>query len=262
LRRGFRWAPDSKSIAFWQIDQSGVRVVNLINNTDHLYPQLVPIPYPKAGEQNPACRIGVVSVDVGGSGENGGGGGAGEEDDRKSASTSALAGVALSPSSPPKITWIHLPGDPRNHYIASLDWIPGSKELVFQRLNRLQNTVHVIVAEPATGNIRVAFTGESFVGLVGFCIIMHVQFYLDWYDFGCVLLCCHSKLLLIAFCFTHEPHKIATRHGLTCKVPRGTERNPPAFASCKRGSDFFGSAKEMDGDNCSSSIVNPERARR
>ena len=47
LRQGFRWAPDSKSIAFWQMDQSGVRVVNLINNTDHLYPQLIPIPYPK-----------------------------------------------------------------------------------------------------------------------------------------------------------------------------------------------------------------------
>lgn len=26
LRKGFRWAPDSKSIAFWQMDQSGVRV--------------------------------------------------------------------------------------------------------------------------------------------------------------------------------------------------------------------------------------------
>ena len=62
LRKGFRWAPDSKSIAFWQLDQSGVRVVNLINNTDHLYPQLLPIPYPKAGEQNPSCRIGVVAV--------------------------------------------------------------------------------------------------------------------------------------------------------------------------------------------------------
>jgi hypothetical protein len=62
LRRGFRWSPDSKSIAFWQIHQEGVRVVNLINNTDHLYPQLIPIPYPKAGEQNASCRIGVVPV--------------------------------------------------------------------------------------------------------------------------------------------------------------------------------------------------------
>ena len=141
LRKGFRWSPDSKSIAFWQIDQSAVRVVNLINNTDHLYPQCVPIPYPKAGEQNPGVRIGVVSV----------------VQDNENEGGSSTGGRA----SKPKIHWINLPGDPSNHYIASLDWILNSKELVFQRLNRLQNTVHVIVAEVGTGNIRVAFTGMS-----------------------------------------------------------------------------------------------------
>eukprot|EP00984_Skeletonema_dohrnii_P032196 scaffold25817_cov116-Skeletonema_dohrnii-CCMP3373.AAC.1 len=135
LRKGFRWSPDSKSIAFWQMDQSGVRVVNLINNTDHLYPQLVPIPYPKAGEQNPACRIGVVAVDKVGSNDV------------------TMNGV----STPPPITWINVPGDARNQYIASLDWIPGTNELVLQRLNRLQNTVNVIIAEPSSGAIRSAF---------------------------------------------------------------------------------------------------------
>ncbi|KAL7442549.1 hypothetical protein ACHAXM_008445 [Skeletonema potamos] len=135
LRKGFRWSPDSKSIAFWQMDQSGVRVVNLINNTDHLYPQLVPIPYPKAGEQNPACRIGVVAVD------------------KERSNDESMNGA----SSPPTITWINVPGDPRNQYIASLDWIPGTNELVLQRLNRLQNTVNVIIAEPSSGSIRSAF---------------------------------------------------------------------------------------------------------
>jgi len=135
LRKGFRWSPDSKSIAFWQMDQSGVRVVNLINNTDHLYPQLVPIPYPKAGEQNPACRIGVVAVDKVGSNDV------------------TMNGVSTTPP----ITWINVPGDARNQYIASLDWIPGTNELVLQRLNRLQNTVNVIIAEPTSGAIRSAF---------------------------------------------------------------------------------------------------------
>ena len=138
LRKGFRWSPDSKSIAFWQMDQSGVRVVNLINNTDHLYPQLVPIPYPKAGEQNPACRIGVVAVDKG-----------------ESNDVVNMNGVSIP--IPPPITWINVPGDPRNQYIASLDWIPGTNELVLQRLNRLQNTVNVIIAEPSSGSIRSAF---------------------------------------------------------------------------------------------------------
>ena len=153
LRRGFRWAPDSKSIAFWQMDQSGVRVVNLINNTDHLYPQLVPIPYPKAGEQNPSCRIGVVAVER-------------EPDDGDALEAKAtgkrdIGSKRADSSAAPAVTWIHLPGDARNHYIASLDWIPNSNELVFQRLNRLQNTVHVVIAEPATGKIRVAFTDRD-----------------------------------------------------------------------------------------------------
>lgn len=142
LRKGFRWAPDSKSIAFWQMDQSGVRVVNLINNTDHLYPQLIPIPYPKAGEQNPSCRIGVVTVEGGGA-----------IDDANA--------VSDNDSKVNQITWIHVPGDPRHHYIASLDWIPGSNELVFQRLNRLQNTVHVVIADTTTGKIKIVFTDRD-----------------------------------------------------------------------------------------------------
>ena len=105
------------------MDQSGVRVVNLINNTDHLYPQLIPIPYPKAGEQNPGCRIGVVKIEgeVGETNSDG-------DDIEKNRRSKDAAGAGT-----PKINWIHLPGDPRHHYIASLDWIPGSDELVFQR---------------------------------------------------------------------------------------------------------------------------------
>jgi hypothetical protein len=64
-------------------------------------------------------------------------------------------------SSVPQITWIHVPGDHRHHYIASLDWIPDSNELVFQRLNRLQNTVHVVIAELSTGSIRIAWTDRD-----------------------------------------------------------------------------------------------------
>ncbi len=173
LRKGFRWAPDSKSIAFWQLDQSGVRVVNMINNTDYLYPQLIPIPYPKAGEQNPSCRIGVVAVQ------------GRSVDSDKSTDTTVTTATTIMNNNPddrrrrsnnrysgdddcdnyngslPQITWIHVPGDPRHHYIASLDWIPDSNELVFQRLNRLQNTVHVVIAEPSTGSIRIAWTDRD-----------------------------------------------------------------------------------------------------
>ena len=37
MRDGFRWSPDGKRIAYWQLDATGVRDFLLINNTDSLY---------------------------------------------------------------------------------------------------------------------------------------------------------------------------------------------------------------------------------
>ena len=118
LRNGFRWSPDSRQLAFWQIDTSGVREVHLINNTAGLYPTLQPIKYPKAGEQNSACRIFVISLDT--------------RQQRR----------------------IELPGDERDHYLARMEWIPKSQELLLQQLNRLQNRNRVFVADATTGQTR------------------------------------------------------------------------------------------------------------
>jgi dipeptidyl-peptidase 4 len=46
-RDGWRWSPDGKRIAYWQLDATGVRDFFLINNTDALYPTITPIPYPQ-----------------------------------------------------------------------------------------------------------------------------------------------------------------------------------------------------------------------
>ena len=63
LRDGFRWSPGrGSSIAYWQLDTTGVREFPLVNNTDSLYPRINPIKYPKVGETNAACRVGVVSA--------------------------------------------------------------------------------------------------------------------------------------------------------------------------------------------------------
>ncbi|MGI9242708.1 MAG: DPP IV N-terminal domain-containing protein, partial [Verrucomicrobiales bacterium] len=125
LRNGFRWSPDSQSIAYWQIDQTGVPVVNLVNNTDELYPRIIPIPYPKAGQTNPSARVGVV------------------------------------PAAGGETRWISVPGDPREHYIADLDWIKGSGQLYLQQLNRLQNTLHLMLADPASGETSIVHTDRD-----------------------------------------------------------------------------------------------------
>ncbi|MHC5062189.1 MAG: S9 family peptidase, partial [Planctomycetota bacterium] len=125
LRDGFRWSPDGAFIAYWQLDSSGVKEYYLINNTDSLYPKITAVPYPKVGETNSACRAGVV-------GSKGG-----------------------------KTLWFDVPGDPRNNYIASLEWAASSQEVVLQHLNRLQNTNKIMLADAHTGKVRTIFTDRD-----------------------------------------------------------------------------------------------------
>ncbi|HSL69223.1 MAG TPA: S9 family peptidase, partial [Longimicrobiales bacterium] len=118
LRDAFRWSPDGTRIAYWQFDMTGVRDFLLINNTDSLYSFTIPVQYPKAGTTNSAVRAGVVSA-------NGG-----------------------------ATTWLQLPGDPRNDYLPRMEWAANSRELVLQRMNRLQNTNRVLLADANTGALR------------------------------------------------------------------------------------------------------------
>ena len=125
LRDGFRWSPDGKYIAFWQFDSSGIKDFYLINNTDSLYPRIIPIKYPKVGQMNSACRVGVVS------------------------------------SSGGEVRWFKVPGDSRNNYIPWMDWANDSKEIILQHLNRLQNTNEVMLGNISTGEVRTIFTDHD-----------------------------------------------------------------------------------------------------
>ena len=113
-RDGFRWSPDGTKIAYWQSDTQGTGTFYMINNVDSLYSKVIPLPYPKAGTTNSAVKVGIINADGG------------------------------------ETHWIDIPGDPRNHYLPRMDFIPNSKELMIQQLNRLQNTNRVWVAHSET----------------------------------------------------------------------------------------------------------------
>jgi dipeptidyl-peptidase 4 len=115
---GWRWSPDGRSIAYWQLDADSVKSFNLINDTDSLYSRVIPVQYPKVGEVNSAARIGIV------------------------------------PASGGPTRWLRIEGDPRNHYIARMEWAASSDELMLQRLNRLQNTNEVMLGDARTGEVR------------------------------------------------------------------------------------------------------------
>src|SRR6185369_702211 len=124
-RDGFRWSPDSKQIAYWQLNSEGVKEMTLINNTSALYPVTTTFPYPKAGETNSAARVGVVSV-------NGG-----------------------------STRWFEIAGDPRNNYLPRMEWAANSDEVVIQQLNRLQNTNIVMLGDTHTGKVRPVLTEKD-----------------------------------------------------------------------------------------------------
>jgi len=118
-RDGIRWSSDSKSIAYWQLDAGGTRDYYMINNTDSVYSRIIPVEYPKVGQSPSACRIGVIDI--------------------------ATA----------KTTWMKIDGDPREHYIVRLEFIPGTNEFLVQQLNRKQNESKIIRCNASTGNASV-----------------------------------------------------------------------------------------------------------
>ena len=121
-RDGFRWSPDGKNIAYWQSDTKGIGTFYLINNTDSIYSRPIPFPYPKVGTTLSAVKVGVVPA-------NGG-----------------------------NTRWFDIPGESHDHYLARMDFIPSSNEVMIQQLNRKQNTNKVFIGSIETLAINNIFT--------------------------------------------------------------------------------------------------------
>jgi dipeptidyl-peptidase-4 len=116
-RDGFRWSPDSKKIAYWQIDASKVKTYIMLNTTDSIYPFPVPVEYPSAGEAPSPYKIGVVDI--------------------KTAQT----------------VWMKLPTDPvLQSYVPRMEWAGNNTQLILQHLNRKQNESNLMLCDAATGN--------------------------------------------------------------------------------------------------------------
>ncbi|HXL57067.1 MAG TPA: DPP IV N-terminal domain-containing protein, partial [Chitinophagaceae bacterium] len=115
-RDGFRWSPDSKQIAYWQIDAKGTKEYLMIDNTDSLYPFVKPVEYPVAGEPPSPFKIGVLNI--------------------------ATA----------KTKWMNIPTDPvRRSYVPRMEWAHNNNELIIQHLNRKQNQSDIMLCNVATG---------------------------------------------------------------------------------------------------------------
>ncbi|MFQ5512744.1 MAG: S9 family peptidase, partial [Candidatus Krumholzibacteriia bacterium] len=114
--KGYWWAPDSRSIAYLEIDESPVRefpIVDFVpayNTADMQH-------YPKAGAANPVVRIGVYNLERG---------------------TTRWLGVDTSDDG----------------YIARVYWLRDGKTVAIEKLNRNQDKLSLLFADSETGGVR------------------------------------------------------------------------------------------------------------
>ena len=117
------WSPDSRSIAYLQFDVS----------REPLFPQISLLGvngeverqrYPKAGDPNPSVRLGVVAVTGGAT------------------------------------KWMEL-GSTSENLLARVVWSPNSREVMAERLNRIQNKLDLLLANIQTGAAKTVLHEED-----------------------------------------------------------------------------------------------------
>jgi dipeptidyl-peptidase-4 len=122
-RDGFRWSPDSRNIAYWQVDATKTRDYYMLNTTDSAYSKVIPVEYPKVGQTPSSVRIGVVALSNG------------------------------------MNRWMKIEGDPKQHYLTRMEWV-NDDELIVQQLNRKQQESKLIYCNINDGSTK-TFWAES-----------------------------------------------------------------------------------------------------
>ncbi|MCW3090679.1 MAG: peptidase [Ferruginibacter sp.] len=122
-RDGFRWSPDGSKIAYWQVDATKIPDYYMLNTTDSNYSQVIPVEYPKVGEAPSPVKIGVVSI---------------------------TGGVTK---------WMHIAGDPQQHYLPRMEW-SNAGTLIVQQLDRRQQQSELFYCNVANGS-AVPFYAEK-----------------------------------------------------------------------------------------------------
>lgn len=114
---GYWWNDDSTAIAFLQTDESPVDLMHFVD-FEPVVPRVHTQRYPKAGRANPKVRVGIVPI-----------------------------------AAQPDVTWVNL--DPSSYeYIARVQWLPDSRHLSVQSMNRAQDRLWLDLVDRQTGQAR------------------------------------------------------------------------------------------------------------
>jgi len=117
------WSPDSKAVAFLQTDESMVDV-SVFPDYEPATPKITRQRYPKAGSKNPMVRVGIIEIESG------------------------------------KVTWAEL-GESHPEYVVRVTWLPHSRTVGIQTLNRKQNRLELLLANRSTGKTRRILVEEN-----------------------------------------------------------------------------------------------------
>ena len=118
------WSPDSKRLAYYELDESGVPDFYLTGDLNTKRTEALIEGYPKPGEDNPIAKLWIYDL---ASGEN----------------------ISVDV------------GDDPTDYIFNIRFAPNGDELLFNRTNRHQNHLEVMAVDPATGEARLVVSEEQ-----------------------------------------------------------------------------------------------------
>ncbi len=121
LRSGYHWSPDSRRIAFLELDQTEVPSYP-ISNLLGVQPTVDNQRYPKAGDPNPRARVGIVEAKP-------------------------------NAESPPPIVWVNK----RQEYIPRIQWA-NDGQVAVQFLNRAQTELELVLADAFDGKVTSLLT--------------------------------------------------------------------------------------------------------
>lgn len=115
----FWWSPDSKSIAYMRFDDSAVPVFPIYNSTGiHGFTESTR--YPKAGDKNPEVQMGVYSFAA------------------------------------KQTNWLPI-DENKDHYLGMPFWLPDSKQLCIQWMNRAQDSLVLYATDVQSGIKKIVY---------------------------------------------------------------------------------------------------------